>query len=206
MLTWDQSTGLWPIQDCCFDDDVLRKQWQLTLPVSDHKWVLHAHFHQGRQGPELWENLQLWWYSPARPLVFTQPPSSANSFNRPLFLWMPCRMCGLSGFHVYNLPAMDTDWPRAVCTGSFGKYSPWKVSASWHRNTWNASSATKSTSLGAMPCCSSWMSVTAVTSQLSWLTIKLPLCTVHNELQGNAAWHEDVECLHLHLHLTFLYK
>ena len=81
--------------------------------------------------------------------------------------------CGLSGFPVYNLPAMDTAWHRTVCTRSFGRYLPWMVSTPWHRSTWSAASATRSTSLGVMSCCSIWMSVTTVTSQLSWLTSKL---------------------------------
>jgi len=50
-------------------------------------------FQDGKSGLELKPNLQLWWFPPQPPLVYTQPPASPDPFfHRPLFLWMPYRM------------------------------------------------------------------------------------------------------------------
>src|SRR5208282_3650698 len=72
---------------------VLRKEWRQTLPEYEHRWVLKALSQEGKLWPELRQNIQLWWYPPQPPLVFSQPPSSPDVFfHRRLILRMPYRI------------------------------------------------------------------------------------------------------------------
>ncbi|XP_076842439.1 uncharacterized protein LOC143487016 [Brachyhypopomus gauderio] len=73
---------------------LLHEGWKQTLPKEQHQWVSRALFNRDQSGRlALTKNLRLWWSPPGLQLVYTQPPSSSDTFSHSrLFLWMPYRM------------------------------------------------------------------------------------------------------------------
>ncbi|XP_052472153.1 uncharacterized protein LOC128028874 [Carassius gibelio] len=73
---------------------LLPEGWRQTLPKEQHLWVSKALFTRDKSGRlALTKNLRLWWHPPGPRPLYTQPPSSPDSFfHARLFLWIPYRL------------------------------------------------------------------------------------------------------------------
>ena len=83
---------------CFFQEIVLPKAWQESLPLNQQGWLSKALYRNNPASgkPELRPNLQMWWYPPEPVQVHSKPPASPHVyFLRPFFLWAPQRIWGL---------------------------------------------------------------------------------------------------------------
>jgi len=161
---------IWP-----FMPDVFNRKLRASTELTDYKYT------QLRQillytGKLLLFDITSW--AAAQPPSFewsgflpsSAPPPFSLSSSSPF----PTPVLPLFPFHLPPFPIPSTLLRSRPLSGFYSLAS---------------ASATGSTWRGVMPCCSSWMSVTAVTSQLSWLTSKLLCKQCSNLFLNNNNYH-----------------